>query len=101
MARPRRSWRFLPPAQAQPLLPEVLLIGAILGQAVEDARGRRMDRVTPTQRARVQADAQAFLRDQSAVGLLVELMGADVAGIQRALLRAADLAPSGRRELEG
>ena len=81
----RRRWRVAGlslTAHEQHQDPYVLLIGAVLGQAVRDARGE------PSRgwNAQVQAEARRFLQDRWQVGLWVGMVDADVDVIQDILL---------------
>jgi hypothetical protein len=80
------------PVQA-PVPGEIVLIGALLRQAVHDARGEWCGTGSVSARAMIRLDAQAFLRDADKVGYWCALSGADVEVIQPQLLRAAQLTP--------
>lgn len=65
--------------------PYLLLIGAVLAQAVRDAKGEASYRWNPM----VQHEALRFLRDRTQVGLWIGLTDADVEVIQEILLHVA------------
>ena len=76
------------PASTQnTLTSEVLLIGAVLRQAVVDARGDQPSQCPE----RAQMEAQAFLLDQDVIDWWAALLGADGAAIGHALRREAGL----------
>lgn len=84
-----------PRTQGRVLMPEIVLIGAILRQAVQDARSADLrganDKGQQLPTARDQHEARTLLGDRERLKLLVELVGADVDKVQPRLLRAAGL----------
>lgn len=72
--------------------PEMLLIAAILRQAVGDAQGKGMYGInSPGAIKQAQETAQAWLQNRTALAALVELAGLDVDEVQPRLLRAAGM----------
>jgi hypothetical protein len=75
-----------------PALPEVLLVAAILRQAISDAQGRGsfVDR-RPHTIALLRQEAREFLQDSQRIAFFATLCGADLSTLQAQLLRAAGL----------
>ena len=69
------------------LLPEILLAGAVLRQALSDAR---LDQPSQTNKM-VHQQAVTFLNDQNAIDWWAELVGADGDVLGHTLRRAAGL----------
>lgn len=80
------------PTVNKPLPPEVLLAGAVLRQAIHDALGKRLVHDSVSAGAKIQADAQAFLRNPAEVGFWCAMVGADLEQVAPALWRAAGMA---------
>ena len=77
-----------------PMEGEIRLLGAILSQAVTDARPTRGE-MAGGQAAMEKREARDFLYDRERLAFFCELAGADVDCLQPALLRNAHLPPAG------